>query len=543
MAIVGTVCQKMKGRYMLKVSALNLGFSDAENYRRREQKDFLNKIFFDDNIMSRILSQHISFLIGEKGTGKTTYATYISNNCLNDTKANLTFLRETDFQKFMVLKQEKGLFLSDYVSIWKVILFLLFSQFVYEKEGSGLFARFSKIKLLKQAIDEYYAGAFSPEITQAIEFVRDTSTSVELITTNIKAEAGDKNQTKVFSTRFQNCLFYIKKQFEDAFMQMRPDNNYILFLDGIDIRPNKINYDDYLDCIKGLATAVWELNNDFFPKIKGKKGRFRCILLLRPDIFANLGLQNQNTKLENSVLLDWKTEYLNYASSNLYKMMNKLLSSQQTDENKQQNLIWEKYFPWQASYKDPAISETSFIDFLRISYYRPRDFIKMLNILRDITLRKEPSAQVFSQEIFFSDEFRKIYSDYLLGEIKDQLTFYFSEKEYDAFVNFFIYLNGKSSFKYGEFLEAYKTFEKETIVGIPTFMNNPDKFLQFLYDLNVICYKELIEGTDTPFVRWCFRERSYANVSPKIRLYEEYEVFPGLKKALNLGKKMQRRKE
>ena len=38
--------------------------------------------------------------------------------------------------------------------------------------------------------------------------------------------------------------------------------------DEIDIRPENIPYSEYLECVKGLANAIWSLNNDYFPNIK-----------------------------------------------------------------------------------------------------------------------------------------------------------------------------------------------------------------------------------------------------------------------------------
>ena len=118
--------------------------------------------------------------------------------------------------------------------------------------------------------------------------------------------------------------------FEKALKQLKLSNNHTLFIDGIDIRPDGIEYPEYLDCVKGLANAVWQLNNDFFPTINDSKGRLKVVLLVRPDIFASIGLQNRNTKLKsNSVYLDWQTSYADYETSSLFKMTDKLLSNQQ----------------------------------------------------------------------------------------------------------------------------------------------------------------------------------------------------------------------
>ena len=58
---------------MIPIKDLTLGYADAENYKRRENKELLNKVFIRDNHLSRLCEPNISFLVGEKGTGKTAY--------------------------------------------------------------------------------------------------------------------------------------------------------------------------------------------------------------------------------------------------------------------------------------------------------------------------------------------------------------------------------------------------------------------------------------------------------------------------------------
>ncbi len=120
---------------MKSVLDLDLGYTDAENYRRPENKEMFNHVFLRNEHLEKLCEHTISFLIGEKGTGKTAYAVYLSNNEYKRTRGLTRFIRETDYQKFLSLKNEKHLNLSDYTSIWKVIIYLLISQQVKEKEG------------------------------------------------------------------------------------------------------------------------------------------------------------------------------------------------------------------------------------------------------------------------------------------------------------------------------------------------------------------------------------------------------------------------
>lgn len=96
----------------------------------------------------------------------------------------------------------------------------------------------SNISLLNAAIDEYYVNAFSPEITNVMKVVDESEIVAKLISKY--AEVGGNTASKVeFSeTRFQHNLFYIEKNFSDAITKLKLNKDIILFIDGIDIRPD-----------------------------------------------------------------------------------------------------------------------------------------------------------------------------------------------------------------------------------------------------------------------------------------------------------------
>ncbi|MGB3614491.1 MAG: hypothetical protein WBA10_11930, partial [Elainellaceae cyanobacterium] len=105
--------------------------------------------------------EYVHFLIGEKGTGKTAYAVFLTNNSYKNTISNLAYIRETEYRKFVYLKRNRQLDLTDYVSIWKVILLLLVSKHISERK-----VELDHIPLRKQmrlnavikAVDDYYYG-------------------------------------------------------------------------------------------------------------------------------------------------------------------------------------------------------------------------------------------------------------------------------------------------------------------------------------------------------------------------------------------------
>ena len=451
---------------MLPIIKLPLGFSDAENYKRRENKQLLNEIFVKTNSLERLCEPSTTFLVGEKGTGKTAYAIYVANTAYRGHHAALRYIRETEYQKFITLKQERNLDLSDYVHIWKVIIYLLLAQQIREKESRFTsLSKFTLFRQLAEAIDEYYAHAFSPEIIHALQFLEKSTLAAKLLAKHANVQGELQNELSVSESRFQTNLLYIHRKFEDALRSLRLSRNHILFIDGIDIRPSAVPYNDYLACIKGLANAVWDVNNDFFANIKDSPGRLRTVLLIRPDIFQSLGLQNQNTKIrDNSVLLDWRTTYKDHRSSALFEVVDRLLRE---DKNTKSNIgqAWDHYFPFDSpNVRESFDLPSSFIGFLRLSLYRPRDFVTMLDVLKE---NVQLSGQVDKTQFSFSDvdspEFRNKYAEYLLGEVKDHVLFYYSIEDYERFLKFFEFLYGKSRFTFDEYETAF--------VGVVGYLN------------------------------------------------------------------------
>lgn len=524
---------------MLPISDLNLGFNDAENYKKPENRELFNKIFIENVYLDKIRNPSTYFIVGEKGTGKTAYAVYFVNNHVDDSVGSLEFIRETDYQKFITLKKQKHLELSDFTSIWKVIIYLLVAEKINKTENESSLFKSKKFAVLQKAMDEYYAAAFSPEILQALNLVEKSKVAAEIISKHLKL-TGEKFSERQFSHgKFQTNLFFIQKHFEEAIKSIKFTKNYILFIDGIDIRPRNVDFEDYLDCIKGLANALWSVNNDFFGNLSGTK-KIKVMMLVRPDIYSLLGLQNQNNKLrDNGILLNWITTFRDFENSQLFLLVDKLLNAQQPFYN-YAGECWNHYFPYKIqNSRTGQITDNSFVSFLRFSFYKPRDFVSMLAILRLIFISKTRTGeQTFRKSDFDGADFRTQYSEYLLSEIKDQILFYYSEEEYQIFYNFFQFLKGRIDFNYDQFNAAYNEYYQSLVdskVEAPKYLHSSDVFLQFLYDNNLIAYIE--ETKNESFIRWCFRERNYTNVNPKVAYQSRYTIHYGLHKALNLGKK------
>lgn len=523
---------------MILVKDLNLGFSDAQNYTQRGNKKMLSEVFVKNEYLEELLKPSKFYLIGEKGTGKTAYAAYLSNFETEEQKSCLKFISGTDYEKFYELKKGHQLDISGYVDIWKTILLLLLAKSI--KDSDKVVSVFNKNKLpqLVQAIDEYYNNAFSPEINSALKITDKSELAAKLVSKFVEAEA-DKSTTAEFNeTRFQMNLYYISKKFEDCLGGLKLKKNITLFIDGIDVRPAQIPYEEYLQCIRGLANACWTLDSDIFSNTRDTKGHLKIVLLLRPDIFNSLNLQNATNKLaDNSVYLDWRTTYNDYQTSNLYKMAQKLLQYNQREIVPD---IWEYYFDWRLqSSSGTRDYDTAFMEFLKISLSRPRDIQYILSLIQKIMKERGcNSDDKFSIKIYQSDRFQNDYSEYFLGSLKDQLSFYYSEEDFKHFRKFFDFFS-EAQFSYDTYKERYDDFVEYILNNakdIPPFVEDPIKFLQLLYDCNIITAIERLGGN--VYFHFSYREKSLTNIAPEVLCDKsmEYRFHYGLYKKAKLGR-------
>ena len=205
---------------------LNLGFTNAENYRRRGNKELLAKYFVRDEHLERLLDENVYFIVGEKGTGKTAYSTYLSNFEYKNYICRSYDVRQTEYQKFLELKKLGHLPLSQYSEVWRTLLLILCATSVLDKSHTPEFlVRFTKLRALKSALDDFYNSAFSPEIIKILNFVENSERSMSLIAkymdNQISTSASKKTEKRDSNTTFQTNLLRIRQSFQEALESLK----------------------------------------------------------------------------------------------------------------------------------------------------------------------------------------------------------------------------------------------------------------------------------------------------------------------------------
>lgn len=519
------------------LASLKDPFNDALNYRSRTEKEFFQKLFFRTEELSRILSPQVYFLIGEKGAGKTAYAVYLENTSNHGQKCKLTTMTETQYKRFIELKRQGKLSYSDYANIWRSMLLFIVARMVVEKSKGILSYITGKFSKIEREIDAWSKNALNPEVETAFEAINSEALNAKLKNEKVGEVGGElKNQQTEKASILKHHLLDTENSLKEAISSLSLQDDHILFIDGIDYRPELVPYNEYIACIKGLAEAAWQLNTEYFNLIRDTKGRIRIVLLVRPDVFHSLNLYNSNSRLQdNSIFLDWSTTEKEYKGSRLLEACGKYFSSQQ-------NFTVSSVDAWEQYYGVPHSPGHVFKRLLKQSFHKPRDILTYIRITKRYVGRGDGAKRAqFPTDIGNEPAITREFSDYLLGEVKNYAAFYMPQEDFGKYLKFFQYLDGKPRFTMSEFIAAFKAFKSWAggeAFAATEYLRDAESLLQFWYDVNVIGYSEEVERDKETFYHWSYRERSANNIAPKVKTTGTLILNPGIAKAIDIGKKM-----
>lgn len=516
-----------------KIEELSEPYNDALNYRTRAQKEFFNRVFLRTEELKKCLAPSTYFLMGEKGTGKTAYAVFLENNSVEDVRCHVTTMTETQYKRFIALKRNGKLAYSDYANIWRSMLLFLVGRMLVTKSKTLLHKITGKFTRVENEINKWSQHALNPEMESAFEAISSESFSTKVQATQVGEAGGElKAQHTERITTIRHHLLETENALKEAISSLSISKGHVLFVDGIDYRPESISYPEYIECIKGLGEAIWQLNTEFFASIKDSKGRIKIVLLVRPDVFHALNLYNSNSRLQdNTVFLDWATTEKEYEASKLYEVSGKFFSTQQSHVVTPQQ-AWSHYFDEEAAFKK----------LLKNTFQKPRDILTFIRIARNMTIKfGHGKTSVFSHELLRKPAFTREFSDYLLGEVRNYASFYMTQEDFGRYIKFFQYLDGKNKFTIAEFQDAFNRFKgwiRGESIKATDYIRDPEALLQFFYDVNVIGYSESAATDHEMFFHWSYRERSLNNIAPKVKSTGVLILNPGISKALDIGKQM-----
>lgn len=536
---------------------LDFGFADARQYQSKQQFEKFKSIYFPDSAqINRIKDEPIYFVIGDKGTGKTALATYFISGQDKDIGGYSLFVQKEDFTRFYTFTKSVTEFdASDYGEMWKVVVSALICfQGSSDLLASGVMLSDKADKFFK-TLQSMSFNSFDLSVFSAFKvlFSQMRSASQNFLGADYSSDA-----------QFSFYLRAMQAYLNDVYLSLPPTSKRsFLFIDGLDARPTggSGTHADHIRSVTGLLTAMLQLNHD---GIAAQQSRaFRIVVLVRPDIFEKLELQNVNNIWRtNAIQIIYEVKFAKYRQSSLFHIADYLLYTQQEffpQADYKLGTCWDQYLPDIVEHTPSAAKKSkkdddAFIAIIRNTFNRPRDIIYYLTYWRTIALTKnDGNSAYFDPKYAREFKFIDYFNEYLLGEVRDSLAFYTDVSDYIAFIQFFHHLEKRlpkesrqSTRRVGElydyrmpyfnsvdYYEAHKEyrdhFERSGQL-IPEMFHKPELFLQLIYELGIVFYKT--PGVNKPIWKTYNDAKASGDFRPQVRLDGEYRLHRGLARAI-----------
>ncbi len=448
----------------------NVDFGEIDGYGDPN----LGKYFLDNGYWEKIVDDKVFFVVGKKGTGKSSIYRMIeheafTNGCIVVNKDFGDF----PFERLLQLNDDNFSRPNQYQTIWKNVIYNLFIQNIAKIENDESNEYFTEIK--------EYCNAFLG--TRAVDLHKDIISNTTKANGSLVAHGlgmGFENESSC-SYKFQNeNISTINSTLLDLitnyFITTSSTSKIIVQFDRLDDNYNQYqSLEEYYQAIISLFKAVYGFNQHLRSKsIENAK----VVLYIRSDIMKAMASRDAESARWDDFRLDlsWNINNMrDIYDSDLFKMVNKRIkTSGKGYEAVSFSTVFDIDRPTLLSC---GIKIDLFKALVYQTLFRPRDLINLLKILQ-----KQICIYGSFSEAMYNDALKK-YSNWLVNtELANEINPVLQD-DY-KFVIELLRLCGSRNMNLTSFTFRYKSVNHD-------FKMTPLELLEYLYSVGMIenCWK------------------------------------------------------
>lgn len=426
----------------------------------------LENYFLDNGYWDRIINDKIFFVVGKKGTGKSSIYQMIEKESLNKgcVVVNRDF-GEFPFEKLLRLQDDNFAKPNQYQTIWKNVIYNLFVQVISKlpDEDNDFY---NEIKSYSDSFLGNAAELHKEIISKATKKegnILFNGCSVGVTDEGVKTyRVNDENITAINASLCDLIVNY--------FLTCTSDRNVVIQFDRLDDNYNQYqDLEEYYQAIISLFKVVYTFNQLLRSKhIYNAK----VVLYIRSDIMRAMASRDAESARWDDFRMDlnWRINNMwDVYQSDLYKMVEKRIKAS-CDELKDKSFEDIFYVPKSTAYNwgNRKLFESLVLQTL----FRPRDLISLLKTLqKEINKKNRFNKQVYNEAL-------KKYSNWLVNtEIANEINPVL--KEDYKYVIELLRLCGSRAMSVTAFSERYNSIKHK-------FQLSPLELLEFLYNAGII---------------------------------------------------------
>ena len=420
----------------LSLRQINFGKIDAKNElltgNYNEKVDYENSFLVPPNItIDDFLNKDLYFIVGLKGTGKTALLRYISiisnkmPNLVNDFILFKSDFNEEDKKELaraahttFVERESVDTDETTFENVWKWFIHRRIVD-ITNNATVDIFKRDENWEKYKSCIEIADSGKNKSGIIKLFPKIRRGSLEVSA-SPKLGLEFDWDNDEKT-SVKFSNLV----KQADKLFGRLVPTAGGIrIYVDELEVSiANSKAYNKDLQIIGDLLIAIEKIN-----ATAKKMGIDLCVYAaIRSEILSSIesvGREINKTISDFSKSVIWHSSGSDETSHPLLRLVSKRIQVSEEkfkiSAGKKESEIWKKYFD------DIIFDEESQKFVLHQTWYKPRDIVRLFNIIKEFS----PDAEKLTQVVF--EKARKEYSLRSWVELSEELAGKYSKEDISA---------------------------------------------------------------------------------------------------------------
>lgn len=380
----------------------NVDFGEIDGYGDPN----LDKYFLDNGYWKKIVDDKVFFVVGKKGTGKSSIYRMIENNAFSNgcIVVNKDF-GDFPFEKLLQLNDDGFSKPNQYQTIWKNVIYNLFVQNIAKLENDEDNLYLNKIK---EYSNDFLGNSVINLHKDIVTNTTKTNGNLVLHGFGLGREKDETCSYKLQTENISDINSSLINLITNYFISTSSNSKIIIQFDRLDDNYNQYqNLEEYYQAIISLFKTVYGFNQHLRAK---SINNAKVILYIRSDIMKAMSYRDAESARWDDFRFDlnWNVNNMREIyESDLYRMVDKRIKASGEEYKK---LSFSDVF----DIDKPVLSSCSiYIDLFKALVYqtlfRPRDLINLLKIMQ----REIYNCGKFNQAVY-KDVLKK-YSNWLVN--------------------------------------------------------------------------------------------------------------------------------
>jgi len=469
--------------------------SISENWKLEAKLEAKRDYFYHSQEVNLLLNNSKYYVIGRKGSGKSSISEYLLGLKDYDTFSEKLSFKNFPFNELYGLDNQKYTPPNQYITLWKYLIYSTVAKLMVSNEK------------IDAAIRNKLGEIYTPDPIRSLSRTISHWTSAEF-GANVIGSGGTFKLSRDIKAQSTNWVDRVSN-LEDIILEYCDSSKYFIIFDELDEDYRAIKSSEH-EQYNFLLTSLFKAVQDIKYTFNTTERNICPIVFLRDDIYALIKDSDKNKWRDFKIEIEWTPE----------KMKQLLAYRISKDANTTTSLTfqqaWGTIFAKEDIRTGSGKSTLNSFDYItRSTHLRPRDYIRYIQACAEETANFN-RGKISNETIKFVD---RAFSNYLKDEIIDEI--YPLLPDIEEIFQIISNLR-KWSFSTNEFKEEYNKY----LISKTVNEENVDYVLDILYKFSVVGnqHKRLI---DTLYFK-------YMHTNMNLNRSEQLVIHRGLFKALQI---------